>query len=110
MGRFYARHLGSERSQSADRAPRRAHRGQHVDSDQWIRELDESSRARFEAFLELVAQVVAHGEGGALGLSSRHGEHGVQNGINVEAHGKRKSRPATSRRTGSAHLSTDTGR
>jgi hypothetical protein len=57
--------------------------------DQWILELDESSRARFEDFLELVAEVVAHGEGGALGLSSRHGEHGVQNGINVEAHGKR---------------------
>jgi len=89
MGRFYSRHVGSKRSQADDRAPCGARRGHHVDFDQWILGLDESSRARFEAFLELVAQVVAYGEGGALGLSSRHGEHGVQNGINVEAHGKR---------------------
>ena len=66
MGRFYGRHVGSERGQIGERAQCKTHRGPDVvDFDQWIRELDESSRARFERFLELAAEVVAHGEGGA---------------------------------------------
>jgi hypothetical protein len=64
MGRFYARHGGSERKQISDRVLRRARRGQVVDFEQWIRELDESSRARLERFLDLAAEAIAHGEGG----------------------------------------------
>ena len=41
MGRFYARHVGSERSQIGDGAPRRADRGRDVDFDQSLRGLDE---------------------------------------------------------------------
>ena len=73
MGRFYARHVGSERSQIGDGAPRRADRGRDVDFDQSLRGLDELSRARFEHFLELAAEAIAHGEGGAdAGLLGRN--------------------------------------
>jgi hypothetical protein len=65
MGRFYARHGGSELKHISDRVLRRAHRCQEVDFDQWIRELDESSRARLESFLDLAAEVIAYCEGGA---------------------------------------------
>jgi hypothetical protein len=69
MSRFYSRHVGSKRSQADDKAPCRARRGRHVDFDQWILELDESSRARFEDFLELVAEAVA-GAGAPCGTSA----------------------------------------